>query len=60
MVMITERVISTRSLEGSNESPAWCDEPNKHHDNDDIPPSAVSGEPYEEACGASGFGAVGW
>ena len=33
-------------------SPAWSDEPTKHHDHDDIPDSGVSSGPSEVAYGA--------
>jgi len=45
---------------GSNESPAWSDEPTQHHDEYDIPDSGVSVGPYNAAYGACRLHAIRW
>jgi len=45
---------------GSNESPAWSDEPTEHHDDDDKQDSRVSSGPYEAAYRAWRLHVVRW
>jgi len=52
--------LHTALWSGSNESPAWSDEPTKHHDNNDIPDSRVLSVSYPEAYGAWRLYAVIW